>query len=160
MPANSKSNSGRGVKVEILDGDIVRTNLSKSSRLTKENSDTNIRRIGFVADLLSRNGVICDYRGDQPLPLHPRRGSGPHRALHRGLREGAARGLESRDVKGMYAKARAGEIKGFTGIDDPYEEPENAEVVCETDKETVDQSVAKIVAELERRGHIPAAVST
>ena len=149
----------RGVKVEILDGDIVRTNLSKGLGFTKEDRDTNIRRIGFVADLLSRNGVIAITAA-----------SSPYRSVRDEVREHTERFIEvyvkaplevceSRDVKGMYAKARAGEIKGFTGIDDPYEEPENAEVVCETDKETVDQSVAKIVAELERRGHIPAAVS-
>jgi adenylylsulfate kinase len=149
----------RGVKVEILDGDIVRTNLSKGLGFTKEDRDTNIRRIGFVADLLSRNGVIAITAAISP-----------YRSIRDEVREHTERFIEvyvkaplevceSRDVKGMYAKARAGEIKGFTGIDDPYEEPENAEVVCETDKETVDQSVAKIVAELERRGHIPAAVS-
>jgi adenylylsulfate kinase len=145
----------RGVKVEILDGDIVRTNLSKGLGFSKEDRDTNIRRIGFVANLLSRNGVIAITAAISP-----------YRAVRDEVRAGTERFIEvyvkapievceSRDVKGMYAKARAGEIKGFTGIDDPYEEPATAEVVCETDRESVADSVAKIVGELERRGHIP-----
>jgi len=145
----------RGVKVEILDGDIVRTNLSKGLGFSKEDRDINIRRIGFVANLLSRNGVIAITAAISP-----------YRSIRDEVRAGTERFIEvyvkaplevceSRDVKGMYAKARAGEIKGFTGIDDPYEEPAAAEVVCETDNESVAQSVAKIVSELERRGHIP-----
>jgi adenylylsulfate kinase len=145
----------RGVKVEILDGDIVRTNLSKGLGFSKEDRDTNIRRIGFVANLLSRNGVIAITAAISP-----------YRSIRDEVRAGTERFIEvyvkaplevceSRDVKGMYAKARAGEIKGFTGIDDPYEEPAAAEVVCETDNENVVESTAKIVAELERRGHIP-----
>jgi adenylylsulfate kinase len=146
----------RGVKVEILDGDIVRTNLSKGLGFSKEDRDINIRRIGFVADLLSRNGVIAITAAISP-----------YRSIRDEVRDHTERFVEvyvkaplevceSRDVKGMYAKARAGEIKGFTGIDDPYEEPLEAEVVCETATESVLESVAKIVAELERRGHIPA----
>jgi adenylylsulfate kinase len=145
----------RGVKVEILDGDVVRTNLSKGLGFSKEDRDINIRRIGFVANLLSRNGVIAITAAISP-----------YRAVRDEVRAGTERFIEvyvkapievceSRDVKGMYAKARAGEIKGFTGIDDPYEEPATPEVVCETDHENVAESVAKIVAELERRGHIP-----
>jgi adenylylsulfate kinase len=145
----------RGVKVEILDGDIVRTNLSKGLGFSKEDRDTNIRRIGFVANLLSRNGVIAITAAISP-----------YRSIRDEVRAGTERFIEvyvkaplevceSRDVKGMYAKARAGEIKGFTGIDDPYEEPAAAEVVCETDNENVVESTAKIISELERRGHIP-----
>lgn len=149
----------RGVKVEILDGDIVRTNLSKGLGFSKEDRDTNIRRIGFVANLLARNGVVAITAAISP-----------YRAVRDEVRESSDRFCEvyveaplevceSRDVKGMYAKARAGEIKGFTGIDDPYEEPLSAEVVCHTANETVEQSAAKIVAALEKRGHIPAAVA-
>jgi adenylylsulfate kinase len=148
----------RGAKVEILDGDIVRTNLSKGLGFSKEDRDINILRIGFVANLLSRNGVIAITAAISP-----------YRAVRDEVREHTERFVEvfvdaplevceSRDVKGMYAKARAGEIKGFTGIDDPYEEPLNPEVLCNTAEESVAQSVDKIVAELEKRGHVPQAV--
>jgi adenylylsulfate kinase len=145
----------RGIKVEILDGDVVRTNLSKGLGFSKEDRDINIRRIGFVANLLSRNGVIAITAAISP-----------YRAIRDEVRDLTDRFIEvyvnaplevceSRDVKGMYAKARAGEIKGFTGIDDPYEEPLHAEVTCNTATETIDDSVDKIVACLERHGHIP-----
>ena len=144
----------RGVKVEILDGDIVRTNLSKGLGFTKEDRDTNIRRIGFVADLLSRNGVIAITAAISP-----------YRSVRDEVREHTERFIEvyvkaplevceSRDVKGMYAKARAGEIKGFTGIDDPYEEPLAPEVVCKTASESVDECASKILAFLEHNGYI------
>ena len=153
--ALQKQLSERGVKVEILDGDIVRTNLSKGLGFSKEDRDTNIRRIGFVANLLSRNGVVAITAAISP-----------YRAVRDEVRESTERFVEvyveaplevceSRDVKGMYAKARAGEIKGFTGIDDPYEEPLEAEVTCHTAKETVDESVTKIIAYLEAAGYIP-----
>jgi adenylylsulfate kinase len=149
----------RGVKVEILDGDIVRTNLSKGLGFSKEDRDTNIRRIGFVANLLARNGVIAITAAISP-----------YREIRDEVRDTSERFVEvyvnaplevceSRDVKGMYAKARAGEIKGFTGIDDPYEEPHHPEVVCNTASETVDESAGKIVAFLEQHGHIPAAAT-
>jgi adenylylsulfate kinase len=147
----------RGLKVEILDGDVVRTNLSKGLGFSKEDRDTNIRRIGFVADLLSRNGIVAITAAISP-----------YRSVRGEVRENTERfievfvdapleGCESRDVKGMYAKARRGEIKGFTGIDDPYEVPAAAEVVCHTERETVDESVEKILAALQARGHIPSA---
>lgn len=150
----------RGIKVEVLDGDVVRTNLSKGLGFSKEDRDTNIRRIGFVADLLSRNGVVAITAAISP-----------YRSVRAEVRENSSRFMEvfvdaplevceSRDVKGMYAKARAGEIKGFTGIDDPYEAPTAAEVVCHTERETVDESAAKIVAMLEERGHIPSTCAT
>jgi adenylylsulfate kinase len=145
----------RGVKVEILDGDVVRTNLSKGLGFSKEDRDTNISRIGFVANLLSRNGVVAITAAISP-----------YRAVRDAVREHTERFVEvyvdapldvceSRDVKGMYAKARAGEIKGFTGIDDPYEEPLKPEVVCYTATETVDESAAKVLAFLETSGYIP-----
>jgi adenylylsulfate kinase len=149
----------RGTKVEILDGDVVRTNLSKGLGFSKEDRDINILRIGFVANLLSRNGVIAITAAISP-----------YRSVRDEVRAGTERFVEvyvdaplevceSRDVKGMYAKARAGEIKGFTGIDDPYEEPLKPEIVCHTDKESVEQSAEKIIAELERLGHIAPAPS-
>jgi adenylylsulfate kinase len=146
----------RGVKVEILDGDVVRTNLSKGLGFSKEDRDINIRRIGFVANLLSRNGVIAITAAISP-----------YREIRDEVRANTERFIEvyveaplevceSRDVKGMYAKARAGEIKGFTGIDDPYEEPLHAEITCHTANETIAQSVDKLIAYLEQHGHIPA----
>ena len=139
----------RGVKVEVLDGDVVRTNLSKGLGFSKEDRDINIRRIGFVCHLLSRNGVAAIAAAISP-----------YRAIRDELREMIGDFVEvhvkasmdeliKRDVKGMYKKALAGEIKNFTGVDDPYEDPQNPEVVVETDKETVEESVAKIIRTLE-----------
>ncbi len=144
----------RGCKVEILDGDIVRTHLSKGLSFSKEDRDINIRRIGFVAHLLSRNGVVAITAAISP-----------YRALRDEIRamepnfveiyiKASLETCESRDVKGLYAKARAGEIKGFTGIDDPYEEPINPEIICSTAEETVDESVVKILTKLGELGYI------
>jgi adenylylsulfate kinase len=144
----------RGCKVEILDGDIIRTHLSKGLSFSKEDRDINIRRIGFVAHLLSRNGVVAITAAISP-----------YRALRDEIRamepnfveiyiKASLETCESRDVKGLYAKARAGEIKGFTGIDDPYEEPINPEIICSTAEETVDESVVKILTKLGELGYI------
>jgi len=142
----------RGLKVEILDGDIVRTNLSKGLGFSKEDRDTNISRIGFVANLLSRNGVVAITAAISP-----------YRSVRDAVREQTERFVEvfvdaplevceSRDVKGMYAKARAGEIKGFTGIDDPFEIPEHAEISIDTSKIAIEDAVKKILALPERDG--------
>jgi adenylyl-sulfate kinase len=145
----------RGVKVELLDGDIVRTNLSKGLGFSKEDRDTNIRRIGFVCNLLTRNGVVAIASAISPYDKIRKE----NRNLIGRFVEVYCRCpievLEKRDVKGLYKKARAGEIKGFTGIDDPYEPPDDAEVICETDKETVEQSLTKILRTLEMIGYIP-----
>ncbi|NUP88507.1 MAG: adenylyl-sulfate kinase [Candidatus Sumerlaeia bacterium] len=144
-----------GLRFEILDGDVVRTNLSKGLGFSKEDRDTNIRRIGFVAHLLTRNGVIVICAAISP-----------YRAIRDEVREMigdfvevyAAAPLETceeRDVKGLYKKARAGELKEFTGISDPYEEPLHAEVVCHTDKETPQQSAQKILNRLVELGYLP-----
>ncbi|MEM9003881.1 MAG: adenylyl-sulfate kinase [Cyanobacteria bacterium P01_F01_bin.86] len=141
-------------KMEILDGDIVRTNLTKGLGFSKEDRDTNIRRIGFVSHLLTRNGVIVLVSAISP-----------YRAAREEVREkiedffevyvsAPLEVCESRDVKGLYKKARAGEIKQFTGIDDPYEHPLNPEVTCETDKETLQESVNKVINKLEAMGYI------
>jgi adenylyl-sulfate kinase len=147
----------RGHGVEILDGDIVRTNLSKGLGFSKEDRDTNILRIGFVAHLLSRNGVavitaaISPYRDirDQNRSL-----------IGDGFVEVYAKcsieELTRRDVKGLYEKALRGEIQNFTGISDPYEEPLNAEVVIDSEKETVEESLQKIISYLESKGYIQA----
>ncbi|MEG3922822.1 adenylyl-sulfate kinase [Microcoleus sp. K1-B6] len=144
----------RGCKVEILDGDVVRTNLSKGLGFSQEDRDTNIRRIGFVAHLLSRNGVAAMTAAISPY----RAIRDEIRAMEPNFVEvyitAPLEVCEGRDVKGLYAKARAGEIKGFTGIDDPYEEPLNPEIICYTERETVEESVKKVLSKLEELGYI------
>jgi adenylylsulfate kinase len=145
----------RGRNVEVLDGDIVRTNLSKGLGFSKEDRDTNIRRIGFVAHLLARNGVAVITAAISPY----REVRDECRAM---ISDGATfveayvqcplDVLVERDVKGLYKKAIAGEIKQFTGVSDPYEEPLNAEIVVETNTENPEQSAAHIIAKLEELG--------
>ncbi|PSR19078.1 adenylyl-sulfate kinase [filamentous cyanobacterium CCP3] len=138
-----------GYRLEILDGDIVRTNLTKGLGFSREDRDENIRRIGFVSHLLTRNGVIVLVSAISP-----------YREVREEVRDRIGDFLEvyvsaplnvceERDVKGLYKRARAGEIKGFTGIDDPYEAPLNPEINCETHLETLDESVAKVMAALQ-----------
>jgi len=140
-----------GRSVELLDGDVVRTHLSKGLGFSKEDRDTNIRRIGFVAQLLARNGVIALCAAISP-----------YRAVRDEVRsmigsfvevyvDAPLEVCEQRDPKGLYAKARAGTVKGVTGVDDPYEAPVNPEVVCRTSEETVEQSVARIMAAIRSR---------
>ena len=144
----------RGRNVEVLDGDVVRTHLSKGLGFSKEDRDTNIRRIGFVAHLLSRNGVIAITAAISP-----------YRSVRDECREMIGDFVEvhvatpideceKRDVKGLYAKARAGEIKGFTGIDDPYEAPLAAELVIETVGETPEKSAQRVIKKLEELGYL------
>ena len=144
----------RGHKVEILDGDIVRTNLSKGLGFSKEDRDTNILRIGFVAHLLSRNGVAVITAAISPY----REIRDQNRALIGDFVEVYARcsieELTRRDVKGLYEKALKGEIQNFTGISDPYEAPEKPEVVVNSEHETVEESMNKILAYLESAGYI------
>lgn len=144
----------RGHKVEILDGDVVRTNLSKGLGFSKEARDTNIRRIGFVCHLLSRNGVVAISAAISPY----RNIRNENRALICDFVEVFVNcPLEEcikRDVKGLYKKALAGEIKEFTGISDPYEEPLNPEVVIESHKEEPQESVHKILIKLSEMGYI------
>jgi adenylylsulfate kinase len=144
----------RGHRVEILDGDIVRTNLSKGLGFSKEDRDTNILRIGFVAHLLARNGVAVISAAISPY----REIRDQNRALIGDFVEVYARcsieELTRRDVKGLYEKALRGEIQNFTGISDPYEEPLEPEVVVDTERETTAESLAKILGYLERKGYI------
>nr|WP_255502590.1 adenylyl-sulfate kinase [Cylindrospermum sp. FACHB-282] len=144
----------RNCRVEMLDGDIVRTHLSKGLGFSKEDRDTNIRRLGFVAGLLSRNGIIAIVAAISP-----------YRQIRQEIRQNTTNFFEvyvksplaiceARDVKGLYAKARAGKIQNFTGIDDPYEAPLNPEIVCFTDLETVTESVSKVIVKLEHKGYI------
>jgi len=137
-----------GVPVEILDGDIVRENLSKGLGFSKEDRDTNIRRIAFVAHLLQRNGVFVITAAISPYRAIRQEARDMIKDFVEVYADAPLEVCESRDVKGLYAKARAGEIKGFTGIDDPYEAPENAEVTCYTADETVEQSAQKVIDKL------------
>jgi adenylyl-sulfate kinase len=145
----------RGRRVEVLDGDVVRTNLSKGLGFSKEDRDTNILRIGFVANLLARNGVavitaaISPYRAirDQNRGLVESDGSD----FIEVYAAATVAECEARDVKGLYAEARAGRRPGFTGIDDPYEPPERPEITCETGIETPEVSFRRVLGYLEER---------
>ncbi len=148
-----------GAKFEVLDGDIVRTNLTKGLGFSKEDRDENVRRIGFVSHLLTRNGVIVLVSAISPyrdIRDQVRARIGDFVEVYA---KAPVEVCEQRDVKGLYKKARSGEIKNFTGISDPYEEPLKAEVVCETDNETLDESVSKVMTKLEELGYLsPVAV--
>jgi adenylyl-sulfate kinase len=145
-----------GRKVEILDGDVVRTNLSKGLGFSKEDRDTNIRRIGFVSKLLSRNGVVAIAAAISPYrevrdEVREEIGDFVEVFVECSLEE-----LTRRDVKGLYEKAIRGEIKNFTGVSDPYEEPLNPEVVVNSQYESVEESVAKVMAKLHEVGYLSA----
>jgi len=143
-----------GAKVELLDGDIVRTNLSQGLGFSREDRDTNVRRIGFVAELLSRNGVIVVVAAISP-----------YRSTRDEVKARIPDFVEvhvacpievlaERDVKGLYKKALAGEVGNFTGISDPYEPPLEPAVVVRSDRESVAESVDRVWRELEARGLI------
>jgi adenylyl-sulfate kinase len=150
----------RGLKVEVLDGDIIRTNLSKGLGFSKEDRDTNIRRIGFVCNLLTRNDCIAIAAAISPyrdVRDEVRRQIGAFVEVYARCSLDA---LIERDVKGLYKKALAGEIKNFTGVDDPYEEPLAPEVTVDTDSESPNQSVARILARLEELALIAPSAAT
>ncbi|MDR3707885.1 MAG: adenylyl-sulfate kinase [Capsulimonadaceae bacterium] len=148
----------RRYNVELLDGDEVRTHLSKGLSFSKEDRDTNVRRIGYVARLLARNGVIAMTAAISPYERI--------RDEIRGLVQAdevpfvevyvecPIEVLAERDVKGLYKKALAGEIAGFTGVSDPYEPPRAPELHVRSDRESLEESLGKIVAYLERQGLI------
>lgn len=144
----------RGRNIEVLDGDIVRTHLSKGLGFSREDRDTNIKRIAFVCGLLTRNGVVCISAA-----------IAPYREAREWARNEIGNFVEvyvkcpievcrERDVKGLYKLVDEGKLKGFTGVDDPYEEPEHPELVVETDKETIEESVSRIFAKLEELGYL------
>jgi adenylyl-sulfate kinase len=148
----------RGSRVEVLDGDVVRENLSKGLGFSKEDRDTNIRRIAFVADLLSRNGVpvitaaISPYREirDEARELMGDR-------FIEVFVKASVEVCAERDVKGLYEKAFKGEIKEFTGVSDPYEPPLSPELTLDTEHDSAEEDAAKILTLLEERQLIPAA---
>lgn len=144
----------QGYKVEVLDGDLVRQNLTKGLGFSQEDRDENIRRIGFVAHLLTRNDVIVLVSVISPYwaireEVKERIGDFIEVYVNAPLEV-----CEQRDVKGLYKKARAGEIKCFTGIDDPYEVPLHPEVECKTDRESIAQSATKVLKKLEELNYI------
>jgi len=148
--------SARGCSVEVLDGDEVRTHLSKGLGFSREDRDINIGRISFVASLLVKHGAAVITAAISPYAQardDARRRIGSDRFIEVYIRC-SLNELMRRDVKGLYAKAIAGELKHFTGISDPYEPPENPNIVINSDMETVEESVGKILAELERRGYL------
>ena len=149
---------GRGLRVEVLDGDVVRTHLTKGLGFSREDRDENVRRVGWICELLSRNDVIAIAAVISP-----------YRAVRDEIRGRIGRFVEvhmdapievlaGRDVKGLYRRAKAGEIRNFTGVDDPYEPPLSPEVTCHTDgREAPGESAAKVLRALERLGYLPVA---
>lgn len=140
---------GGGWRVEFLDGDVVRRELWRDLGFSRADREENIRRLGYVAALLARNGVAAVVSAVSP-----------YRSARDHVRHEVADFIEvyvnaplavceERDVKGMYRKARAGELPGFTGVDDPYEAPLNAEIECRTDLESIEESLSKILAKVQ-----------
>jgi adenylyl-sulfate kinase len=145
----------RGLRVERLDGDIVRKGLTRDLGFSKEDRDMNIERVTFVAKLLTRNGVavLASFIS-------------PYRVARASARQEIGNFVEvfcyasldtlvERDVKGLYKKALAGEIENFTGVSDPYEEPESPEVTIDSGTETIEESLGKILAKLKELGYVP-----
>ena len=147
--------SRRGRHSELLDGDEVRTHLSKGLGFSKEDRDTNIRRIGYVARLIARSGGVAITAAISPYRevRDELRGQTPD--FVEVFVRAPLDTLVERDTKGLYRKAIAGEIANFTGVSDPYEEPLHPEVVCDTSIESLAQSVTKVLDRLERLGHLP-----
>lgn len=139
----------RDYLTELLDGDLIRTHLSQELGYSKQDRDINVRRIGFVANLLSRNGIMAIAAAISP-----------YRQVREELKQTTHNFIEiyvdtplnvcqARDVKGLYAKAKAGLIQNFTGISDPYEVPINPDIICQTDKFTLEQCVNQVLQYLE-----------
>jgi adenylylsulfate kinase len=164
LPASGKTTIARGLekdlrergcRVEVLDGDEVRRSLSKGLGYSRQDRDTNIRRLGFVANLLSRNGVVAIVAAISPY----RDSRNEMRATTHNFIEVYVNAplevCEARDPKGLYAMARAGEVIAFTGIDDPYEAPTAPDIVCPTHEETPAESINRVIDELHLRNLIP-----
>ena len=143
-----------GLCVERLDGDIVRKGLTSDLGFSKEDRDENIRRVTFVAKLLSRNGVAVLATFVSPYRERRARTRNEIDDYVEIFTRCPVDSCIERDVKGMYKRALAGEIKDFTGIDDPYEEPENPELILDTDKETVEESAYKVLNMLKELNYI------
>jgi adenylylsulfate kinase len=148
-----------GLRVELLDGDEMRENLSRGLGFSKEDRETNIRRIGFVARLLARNGVAV--LGAAISPYQQSRDD-----VRNAIEADDIRFVEvfvrcplneliQRDVKGLYAKALTGEIKHFTGISDPYEEPLSPEIIVDSSEESIEESASKVLSHVLGIGAVP-----
>ena len=144
----------RGKKVERLDGDIVRKGLTRDLGFSKEDRDMNIERVTFVAKLLTRNGVIVLATFVSPYIARRQKSREEIGEYVEVFVKASLEECIKRDVKGMYKKALAGEIKNFTGIDDPYEAPPNPEIIVDTDVESVDESVEKVLKYLEKNEYL------
>jgi adenylyl-sulfate kinase len=145
----------KGMKVERLDGDIVRKSLTKDLGFTEEDRNRNIERVTFVAKLLTRNGVAVLASFISPynkIRAYSRKEIGDYILVYVKC---SLEVCEERDPKGMYKKAHAGEIKNFTGVDHPFEEPDNADIIVETDKQTLKESKAIILNILAQKGYLP-----
>lgn len=146
----------RGIRAERLDGDVVRQSLTRDLGFSKEDRDKNIERVTFVAKMLTRNDVVVLSSFISPYQAQREAARRDIGAFLEVYVRAPLDVLVARDLKGLYRKALAGELQGFTGVNDPYEAPEHPDLVCDTDQESVDESVRKVLALLERRGHIPA----
>jgi adenylyl-sulfate kinase len=152
--------AARGCSVEVLDGDEVRTHLSKGLGFSREDRDINIGRISFVASLLVKHGAAVITAAISPYEQarnEARQRIGKAHFVEVYVRCSLDE-LVRRDVKGLYAKAIAGELQHFTGVSDPYEAPENPDVVVDSEFEAVEESVSKILAELKQRDFLQADV--
>jgi adenylyl-sulfate kinase len=151
-----------GHKVELLDGDEVRTHLSKGLSFSKEDRDTNVRRIGFVAELLARNGVVAVTAAISPYREVREEVRAKVEAKGAGFVEVFVHCpievLAARDVKGLYKKALAGEIPHFTGVSDPYEPPHSPDVTIDSSQEQIEDSLTKIIGKLKQLGHVAESV--
>jgi adenylylsulfate kinase len=148
----------RGHRVEILDGDEVRTHLSKDLGFSKADRDANIRRIGYVCKLLSRNGIVAITAAISPYRETRDEVRREHEKFVEVYVKCSLEKLVERDDKGLYAKALKGEIPFFTGVSDPYEEPLRPELVIETDREKIEDGLQRLLATLEDLGFIAKAL--
>ena len=146
--------SEQGFRVEVLDGDLIRAAISPDLGYTKQERDAHVRRVGFISHLLSRNGVVAIAAVISPY----RQVRAEIRKKHQGTPfveifvDCSLDVLIKRDVKGLYKRALKGELQNFTGVSDPYEAPENPEIVVHTDRQTPDETVGEIFAALRRMG--------
>lgn len=144
----------RNLKVERLDGDIVREGLTRDLGFSKEDRDRNIERVTFVAKLLTRNDVIVLATFVSPYIVRRQKTREEIEEFIEVYVKASVEACIERDVKGMYKKALAGEIKNFTGVDDPYEVPPDPEIIVDTEKESVNESVEKVLKYLEKKDYL------
>lgn len=144
----------KGFLVERLDGDLVRQNLSSDLGFSKKDRDENIRRAIFLADMLTRNNIVVLASFVSPYQKQRRKARKQIKQFIEVYVRCPVKICMKRDVKGMYRKALEGKIKHFTGVDDPYEEPEKPELIVDTDIESVEESVGKVLEKIEELGYL------